>query len=319
MFHSTPKTVSMRHRIPSTTALRVFEVAARQLSCTVAAEELCMTQGAVSKQLRSLEETLGVPLFVRVNRGLVLTDLGRWYLQQITPLLGALSAASEQLTQLHAPRTSLTLRIPHILGDRWLLPRFASFLQEHPQFDVQFTNQRSGGSYAQLEADGEFRFGSGTWTGCESDYLFGSEMVALMSPTLRLKFADVLDTRDLQSLTLLEHFEVPNAWAELQKSLGHPTAVRPGRTIRYEFYSTLIKAATMDMGLALVPKVMVQEELARGDLVPVITRGFQSRMGYYFVLPTARKHEKALNTFRVWLREQARQTLVSCQASGVVP
>ncbi|MCZ2495627.1 LysR family transcriptional regulator [Xylophilus sp. Kf1] len=306
--------MTLRHRIPSTTALRVFEVAARLLSCTVAAEELCMTQGAVSKQLRSLEETLGVPLFLRVNRGLVLTDLGRWYLHQITPLLGALSAASEQLGQLHAPRTALTLRIPHILGDRWLLPRFASFLQEHPEFDVQFTNQRSGGSYAQLEADGEFRFGGGTWTGCESDYLFGSEMVAVMSPALRQKHAAVLGTHDLQSLTLLEHFEVPNAWGELQQSLGTPLATRPGRTIRYEFYSTLLKAATMDMGLALVPWVMVQEELARGDLVPVITSGFQSRLGYYFVLPTARQHEKALNTFRVWLCDQARQTLTACQA-----
>jgi DNA-binding transcriptional LysR family regulator len=294
----------MRNRIPSTTALRVFEIAARHLSCTAAAEELCMTQGAVSKQLRSLEDLMGVPLFLRVNRGLVLTDAGRWYLERIGPLMGGLAAASEQLVQMHSPRTSLTLRMPHILGDRWLLPRFASFLQEHPQFDVQFTNQISGGSFAQLEADAEFRFGSGTWAGCESDYLFGRDMAAVMSPALRSRAAVALATLDLRSLTLLEHFEVPNAWTELQRS-KMPAPERPAHTVRYEFYSTLIKAATMDMGLALVPRMLVQEELQRGELVQVLGDGFQSRQGYYFVLPNARRHEHALSTFRDWLRRQS--------------
>ena len=297
----------MRHRIPSTAALRIFEVAARQLSCTIAADELCMTQGAVSKQLRSLEETLGVTLFVRVNRGLVLTDAGRWYLQRIAPLMASLAAASEQLGQLHAPRTSLTLRMPHILGDRWLLPRIASFLDEFPQFDIQFTNQVLAGSQSPVEADGEFRFGSGQWRGCESDYLFGNEMVAVMSPALRLRCASALRDEDLRSMTLLEHFEVPNAWTELQQAMGR-NVIRPGRTIRYEFYSTLLKAATMDMGLALVPRVLAQEEMARGDLVPVLHSGFTSRLGYFFVLPNARRQDQALNVFRQWLRHQAAQT-----------
>ncbi|WPB58405.1 LysR substrate-binding domain-containing protein [Xylophilus sp. GOD-11R] len=303
----------MRHRIPSTTALRVFEVAARQLSCTVAASELCMTQGAVSKQLRALEEAVEVPLFIRVNRGLVLTDLGHWYLQRITPLLASLAEASEQLALMHAPRTSLTLRMPHILGDRWLLPRFAAFQQAHPDIDVQFTNQISGGGISPSQADGEFRFGGGSWPGCEADYLFGRDMVAVMSPTLRLRCAAALERREFDSFALLEHFEVPHAWTELQQALGQP-AIRPGRTIRYEFYSTLLKAATMDMGLALVPRVLVEEELARGDLVQVLTGGWQSRLGYYFVLAGARRHEPALGTFRHWLREQATQTLSAGQA-----
>ena len=297
----------MRHRIPSTAALRIFEVAARHLSCTVAAGELCMTQGAVSKQLRTLEETLGVALFVRVNRGLLLTDAGRWYLQRIGPLMASLAAASEQLGQLHAPRTSLTLRMPHILGDRWLLPRIASFLGEFPQFDIQFTNQVLAGSPSPVEADGEFRFGSGNWKACESDYLFGYDMVAVMSPALRLRHAAALREGDLRPLTLLEHFEVPNAWLELQQAMGRPMT-RPGRTIRYEFYSTLIKAAAMDMGLALVPRVLAQEELARGDLLPVLVGDFTSRLGYFFVLPDKRRHDQALNTFRHWLRDQAAQT-----------
>ena len=304
----------MRHRIPSTTALRVFEVATRHLSCTAAGDELCMTQGAVSKQLRSLEEFLGVSLFVRVNRGLVLTDLGHWYLEQVTPLLGGLAAASQRLAQMNAPRTSLTLRIPHILGDRWLLPRFGSFLQEHPEFDVQFTNKTVGSNFTQRDADGEFRFGGGFWHGCESDYLFGREMVAVMSPTLRERCAPALEGGDLRSLTLLEHFEVPNAWTELQKALdlGHD---RPARTIRYEFYSTLLKAASMDMGIALVPWILVQEELLRGDLVQVLARGFESRLGYYFVLPSERQHETALDIFRGWLQEQAAQTRYSSTAA----
>lgn len=273
-----------------------------------------MTQGAVSKQLRSIEETLGVALFVRVNRGLVLTDAGRWYLQQISPLMASLAAASGQLGQLHAPRTSLTLRMPHILGDRWLLPRIASFLDEFPQFDIQFTNQVLPGSHSPLDADGEFRFGSGSWSGCESDYLFGHEMVAVMSPALRLRCAGALREEDLRCLTLLEHVEVPNAWTELQQGRGRP-AIRPGRTIRYEFYSTLLKAATMDMGLALVPRVLAEEELARGDLVPVLAGDYASRLGYFFVLPDNRRHEPALNAFRQWLRQQAAQTKSAGRAS----
>ncbi|QHJ00190.1 LysR family transcriptional regulator [Xylophilus rhododendri] len=305
----------MRHRIPSTTALRVFEVAARHLNCTQAADELCMTQGAVSKQLRALEELLGVPLFVRLNRGLVLTDAGAWYLQRITPLLGGLAAASEQLALAHSPRTSLTLRMPHILGDRWLLPRFASFQREFPDFDVQFTNQIAAGSFGQLDADAEFRFGSGNWAGCEADYLFGRDMIAVMSPALRERSGAALARGDLRGLTLLEHFEVPHAWTELQRVL-RPAPERPAHTIRYEFYSTLLKAAAMDMGLALVPRALVQEELQRGELVQVLALGFESRQGYWFVLPSARRHDQALAAFRAWLRRQAGSMLF---AAGTEP
>ena len=130
----------MRTILPSTTALRVFEAVARHLSCTGAADELFMTQGAVSKQLRNLEESLGAALFRRVNRGLVLTEAGAAYLAEIRPLLAQLAQASERLAARSSASAIVKVRMMAIIGDRWMMSRFPDFVRRHPNIEVQFAS-----------------------------------------------------------------------------------------------------------------------------------------------------------------------------------
>ncbi|XAH24258.1 LysR substrate-binding domain-containing protein [Xylophilus sp. GW821-FHT01B05] len=296
----------MPTHLPSTTALRVFESAARHGSCTLAAEELYLTQSAVSKKLRSLEEILGAALFVRINRGLVLTEAGRCYLDAIRPILGQLAEASARVAELRSRplQQTLVLRLLPILGDRWLLPRFASFAAQHPDIEVQFTSLVPGDEQAPIRSDGEFRYGAGGWPHWQADYLFGREMVAVLAPALLRTMPRFERVEDAWQLPLLLHFQVPHAWTEWHTAFGLQ-APAPTRTTRYEFYSTLLRAAVSGMGLALVPRALVQDELASGVLVEPFPSEFHSRQGYYFAVQEQREPSPALAAFRVWLQLQA--------------
>lgn len=297
----------VRTIIPSTTALRVFEVTARHLTCTGAADELFLTQSAVSKQIRTLEETLGVDLFVRVNRGLVLTDLGRTYLDDIRPLLIQLAAASAHVAMRPVDPTTLTLRILAIVGDRWLLPRFASFAEANPLIDVQFTSLLSKDGRDQALTDGEFRFGDGVWPGFVADYLFGREMLLVASPKYLQSVPELHSPADVLRCHLIQHFQAPLAWDEYAVAHQLSTA-EPHKVTRYEFYSTLLKASVEGMGIALAPHVFVRDELVRGELVNPMASGVKSRYGYYFLTAEHRQTDPAVATMRAWLLEQADET-----------
>lgn len=299
---SSPRTI-----LPSTAALRVFEAAARHLSFTAAAEELFLTQSAVSKQIRSLEESVGVTLFVRINRGLVLTELGRIYLDDIRPVLAQLRAASLKVTSQNISQRTLTLRVTATMGDRWLLPRFARFVEKNPHINVQFTGFLSRDKQDQIEPDGEFRGGEGSWPGFVADYLFGRRLVLVASPSLLQRLGPIEHARDVLRFPKLLHYQAPLVWAEFCESLGFSLPENSTLT-RYEFYSTLVRGAVSGLGLAVVPQVWVQEDLARGDLINPLALNYAYRVGYYFLVPERKQHDPALASMRAWLIEEAEQT-----------
>lgn len=289
------------------TALRVFEAAARHLSCTGAADELFLTQSAVSKQLRALEEHLGVVLFERENRGLVLTELGRTYLGEIRPLLAQIAAATARLSLQRRPGVSLTLSIVSIVGDRWLLPMFGEFTRAHPEIDVQFTNLLSSDKQTTSGPDAAFLGGEGVWPGSVVDYLFGREVALLASPELMARGDGLQQLADVPRYPLLNHFQRPEAWNEFFAANGlEPQPA--SRVIRYEFFATIIQAAIAGMGLALVPRVFVQDEMARGALVNPLGLGVASRRGYYFVVPEHKLSSPGLATLRSWVLDRAEAT-----------
>jgi LysR family glycine cleavage system transcriptional activator len=298
----------MRTVLPSTTALRVFEATSRHLSFTDASEELFMTQSAVSKQIRALEETFGVALFIRVNRGLVLTELGRMYLDLVRPSLAQLAEASARLSEgaRSTTRTTLTLRILAVIGDRWLLPRLERFAQAHPNIDMQFTAFMSAGAVGQREPDGEVRYGEGSWPGYAADYLFGREMLLVASPRL-LATRPINSVADIARFPLLDHLQVPHAWPDFFASHGLPQSAM-SRDVRHEFYTMIVQCAAAGLGLGLVPSVWVQNELARGDLVNPLALGMTARQGYYFLMPESKQGNPAMVTLREWLLAEARDT-----------
>jgi LysR family glycine cleavage system transcriptional activator len=298
--------------------LRIFESTARHLSFTRAGDELCLTQSAVSKQIKALEDQLGRMLFVRIHRGLALTPAGESYFRDIAPLLSALDRATEKLVD-SQDVIKLTLYVFSTLGERWLVDRVAGFVQAHPEIELQLTAMQSSDGKKQSELDGEFRFGLGTWPGSVADYLFGREMVLVGSPALLSRVGQITSPVDILRFPWLQHFMVPHAWDELIESIPALSAVsktsRVPQASMYEYYNVLIRAAVVGLGLAVIPRVWIQPELGSGQLVNPMGLGTTSRYGYYFVVPEHKSESPAVAAFRQWLQVEAQQTqqeLLAC-------
>jgi LysR family transcriptional regulator, glycine cleavage system transcriptional activator len=291
--------------------LRIFESTARHLSFTRAADELCLTQSAVSKQVKALEDQLGRTLFLRINRGLAFTPVGESYYREIAPLLSAIERATERVVDCRDV-TRLTLYVFVSLGERWLMDRFPSFVKANPKIDVQLTAMQSSDGKKQSELDGDFRFGAGSWPGHVADYLFGREMLLVASPELLDRLGGLTSTQDILRFPWLQHFQVPHAWDEFIESVPElSVAAKSGpvpQASLYEYYAVLIRAAVVGLGLALVPRVWIRQELASGQLVNPLCLGVTSRYGYYFVVPDHKAELPAIATFRQWLQAQAQQT-----------
>jgi LysR family transcriptional regulator, glycine cleavage system transcriptional activator len=303
--------MAARVHLPSTTMLRIFESTARHLSFTRAADELFLTQSAISKQVKALEDQLGRSLFIRTNRGLALTPVGESYCREIAPVLAALERATERVVDC-AGLSKLTLHVFATLGERWLLDRFPSFASAHPAVEVQFTAMLSSDGSKQSEIDGDFRFGGGLWQGNVADYLFGREMLLVGSPALLKRLGDMKTPFDVLRFPWLQHFQVPHAWDELLESVPDLSeAAKSGpvpQASMYEFYNVLIRAAVAGLGLALVPRVWVRQELASGQLLNPLCLGVTSKYGYYFVVPEHKVELPAVDAFRKWLQQEAAQT-----------
>lgn len=174
----------MRRFCPSLTDLQAFEVAARHSSFTRAAQELCVTQGAVSKQVKHLEAFVGVELFLRIRQGLVLTEAGRAYLAKIQAGLGQIEAATVELIAHQGRGGTLNLTCMPTFGARWLIPRLTAFMRQRPDIHVEFLPHRQGYDFSAPELDAAVRFGEGLWPGSGADYIVGRDIVPVYSPRL---------------------------------------------------------------------------------------------------------------------------------------
>jgi len=291
----------MRIQMPSTQSLRTFEAVARYLNCGQAAQELCLTPSAVSKQLQAVEDSLGVELFIRGKHGMVLTEAGQTYWKAIRSILRQLEEAGERVVRQQHHLQDLDVRVLVAFAERWLLPRFAEFADANPDLKVHIDasavhDEDQPGTY-----DAYIRYGTGYWPDCVADYLSGRQLVMVASPDLLARGRPVLAPADLPGFTLLGHSWDPEAWAEAFRALGVPLdALPPIR--RWEFFGMTIRAACAGHGLALVPHCFVTGELARGELVPLLGHRQDSPFGYYLVIPENRQDEAALARFRAWLR-----------------
>lgn len=294
---------SNRRSLPSTAGLVAFEAAARHGSCTGASTELFLTVGAISKQIHALEQIVGISLFVRVSRGLLLTEGGKVYLESIRPVIAQLAAATTRALTAHQTKRTLMLRVFPAIAERWLLPRFADFLERYPEVDVQFTTYLSSDRVA-TSTDAALKFGKGNWAGQKSEYLLGRKVVLVASPLLLKKHGSPLQPADVFNYTLLEHVEVPNAWNDLSI---HMKVRKPQteRLIRHDYYSVLIRAAISGIGMALIPEALVTEELNSGVLVNPLNISYESQSGYYIVFPEDKVNDPALKLLREWLKEAA--------------
>lgn len=294
----------MRRLCPSLTELQAFEAAARHNSFTVAARELHVTQGAVSKQVRSLEAFLGVELFERVRQRLLLTEAGARYLARIRPSLNEIEAATVELIASQGRGGVLHIASLPTLGAKWLIPRLPQFFARHPEVTLEFVPHQQGYDFSQPDLDAAIRFGDGVWPGSLADYMTGREVLPVCRPGLLAgEPGGMAATPEaLLRYPLLHHTTVPEAWSEWLTELGVSTR-QAWSGARFDQFTLLTQAALSGLGIALIPRCLIEEELATGALVVAHSARVLATKGYYLCYPEQKAHLPALQTFRQWLME----------------
>ncbi|MCZ6831612.1 MAG: LysR family transcriptional regulator [Gammaproteobacteria bacterium] len=292
-----------RRLLPSTSMLRAFDAAARCGSFTVAADELKLTQGAISRQVCALENQLEVALFRRVGKTIQLTDAGKVYAQEIHRALQAIRNAS--LTAMTSPRTgSLNLAILPTFGTRWLMPRFPSFLEQNPDITVNFVTRLSPFDFRSENLHAAIHYGSPDWPDTQSTFLMGEEAFPVCSPKFMREHSPH-SPEQLAELPLLQLSSRAKAWDNWFQSSG----IAPPRAqgMVFEQMSIIAQAAVAGLGAALLPRFLIQSELERGELVVITDRPLQDSLGYYLVTPVEKSDYAPVVALRTWLLKMVEQ------------
>ncbi len=292
----------MRRKIPSTTALISFEAAARHESFTKAAHELSLTQGAICRQIASLEDFLSVELFRRSRRGVKLTEAGLSYSRRVATQLDAVERDALSVMG-HTGANVIELAVVPTFGTQWLLPRLKDFQQQHPEVTVNLTNRTRPFLFADTEFDAAIYFGDADWSGTESHKLMGENPMPVCSPAL-LGDRTSLTPEAIAELPLLQQTTRPYAWRQWFNAQNLNIA-RDLTGPRYELFSMLAQAAMHDMGIALIPPFLIQRELAEKRLVVANRSALSSIKAYYLMIPERKVESASLRAFRDWLVKQA--------------
>lgn len=299
----------MARKIPSLQALSCFEAAARHESYTRAANELALTQGAVSRQIAALEDFLGLPLFRRTRHGVALTPAGAAYARQVAGRLDGLERDTLDAMALPASGGAIHLAAVPTFATRWLLPRLPTLAAAHPDITVHVETQTRPFMFAETEHDAALYTGTpqqvAHWAGTRAVLLMTEEVLPVASPGL-LATRKRWTPRDLVVLPLLQQSTRPEAWRQWFEAMdvANPRALQGPR---YELFSMLSVAASQGMGVALMPRLLIEAELARGELVVACNKPLRGQRGYYLVTPDTQDERPAIGHFREWLLAQARE------------
>jgi len=285
--------------LPPIADLLAFEAAARHASISRAAQELHLTQSAVSRQIRQLEQQLGMALFHRVRQRIVLTDAGRVYAADVRAALQQLSASTQKAMALSHAGGLLNLAVLPTLGTRWLIPRLGGFMALHPDVTVNFAARTEPFDFAGTPFDAAIHFGAPTWAGAVCEFLMHEEVVPVASPAFRERHGIRLP-QDLTRVVLLQQSTRPAQWAEWFEHVGAPTTVAL-RGPRAEHFAMIAQAAVCGQGVALLPRFLIEQELASGSLVQLFADALVSADAYYLVYPEARAQTPLVKAFRDWL------------------
>ena len=290
-----------RRYLPSLASLRALEALDRLGTATAAAEELALTQSAVSRQLLILEEQLGAELIIREKRRMRMTDAGARYASEVRAALSQITRASMQL-HVHPGAGGLSLAILPSFGMRWLVPRLAQFATLHPDVTVNFSTRLTHVNFAAEPFDAAIQYGDGHWPDCQNLHLRDETLVPVCAPDLIDQTSQ--KTADALSALPLLHIETrPNAWNAWLASHDAPPPKHAGA--RFDQFSTITQAAIHGLGIALLPDFIAEQELASGRLVTAFDGPTRSQGAYYLVWPKSNVHSAALILFRDWLATQS--------------
>ncbi len=301
----------MRRKIPSLQALACFDAAARHQSYTRAAQELALTQGAVSRQIGALESFVGVALFQRTRHGVALTARGAEYAVQVASRLQGLEQDTLDVMAGQGGGGGVQLAAVPTFATRWLIPRLPALSALHPELTVHIETRTRPFLFADTTFDAALYAGTAeqvaNWAGTRALRLLTEDMVPVYSPALAkaLALRQPLTPQAIAALPLLQQSTRPTAWRQWFEAAGvaAPMALSGPR---YELFSMTAAAAAQGLGLALVPSLLVEAELARGELVVACDQMLPGDRAYYLVQPERGDERPALGWFKAWLREAVR-------------
>lgn len=289
-----------RRLTPSMSLLIAFEAAARHGSFTKAAEELTLTQSAVSRQVQTLEAQLEVELFRRDGRKIELTAAGALYQHELAAALGRIRSATLQTISYKNDGGPLNLAVLPTLGSKWLLPRMHEFYAKHPGILVHIHSRivQAETQSTTHDMDAIICVGSGEWPGYISHKLLSEKLVVVASPAALPEYPKMTPA-NVAEHALLNVVSRPNAWSDWFDShdVDHRN-MRSGPS--FELTAHLIQAVSAGIGIGLVPEILVQDELKSGELVALFD-AMDSGRSYYLVYATRYQHLPSLNTFSAWL------------------
>ncbi|URI06571.1 LysR family transcriptional regulator [Aquincola tertiaricarbonis] len=290
-----------RRFLPPMSALAALEAAARLQSFTAAAAELHLTQSAVSRQIRALEEQLGAELFVRERQTVRLSPVGELYAQEVRRALQQIATATLAV-RANPQGGTLNLAILPTFGTRWLAPRLPGFLAEHPGITINLHTRLAPFDFRNDPLDAAIHFGPPDWPGARLDLLMHETVVAACSPALRRQHR-LKRPADLLRAPLVHLASRPDAWERWLQDAQVPFGPLPGMLV--DQFALAAQAAVAGLGVALLPRFLIDSELARGDLVLAADHPLTSTDAYHLAWPIDREHHPPLQAFRRWLVAQA--------------
>jgi len=292
-------------RLPPLSAIRAFEAAARHGSFTKAAEELGMTQAAVSYQVKLLEDRVGAPLFLRQPRKVVLSEAGKRLAPAVAEAFQRLNAAFANLRETDGNVLSITAI--NTFCTNWLVPRLGTFQMAHPNIAVRLDASSRLVDFAQEEFDVGVRAGAGKWPGLKAYFLFPVEFVAVCSPEFLKRSGKIESAADLMKLPLLDWTDEV-LWRRWFASAGisDPKPIT-GPNISVQTQQMVGRAAIAGQGIALVTPALFQDDLATGRLVQVLPTVSYHDMDYWLIYPEGRDSVPKIRAFREWILAQVAQ------------
>ncbi len=292
----------MSRRLPPLSSMRAFEAAARHLSFTLAAEELNVTQAAVSHQIKSLEDRLGMPLFRRLNRALMLTDAGQGLYPATNKALDIMATAIDRLHR-HERTGELTVTTMDSFAATWLVPRLGRFRQRHPDIDIRITTSDISVDFARENVDLAVRYGHGEWPELHVERLMTEEVFPVCAPSLIQSGEPLKTPADLKNHTLL-HDDMQVDWRMWLMAAGEPD-VDATRGLSYQHSNLVIQAAEQGDGVALARSALVNTALSAGRLIKPFDLSLPVKYAYYIVCPVGQANRPKIKAFRDWLLNEA--------------
>lgn len=292
-------------RLPPLNALRAFEVAARHGSFNAAADELFVTPSAISHQIKSLEQFLGLTLFRRTRRRVELTPSGEKYLAPVQHALDEIDAATRRVMA-NPNAGAVTLSVAPAFLTRWLMPRLGHFQEQFPDVELRLSASMGNVDFAHSDIDLAVRFGRGDWPGLDADFLLGMSVVPVCSPQLLSGSNGLKTPDDMRHHRLIHVSTRMDEWRAWLRSAGIDEEGF-GKDLRFSSTSLATGAAIEGLGIALADRHLVTKELRRGELVIPFDISLDTDSAFYLVSPEGQPLSYSAAIFKSWILEEIKR------------